>query len=64
MREPLAWRKSSYSASAANCVEVAWASPVVCIRDSKDVTKSPVHVSAQGWERFREAICADGAFYR
>lgn len=59
MHEPTVWRKSSHSSATAQCVEVAWALPVVWIRDSKDVTKPPLRISVQGWERFREAICTD-----
>ncbi len=62
MCEPYVWRKSSYSVGDASCLEVAWALPVVWVRDSKDVAKPPLRISAQGWERFREAICAGGAF--
>ena len=32
----LIWRKSSYSSSNGQCVEVASAGPVIAVRDSKD----------------------------
>jgi hypothetical protein len=32
----LTWRKSSYSSSNGQCVEVASAGPVIAVRDSKD----------------------------
>jgi Domain of unknown function (DUF397) len=32
----LTWRKSSYSSSSANCVEVATAGTSIAVRDSKD----------------------------
>ncbi|MET9893824.1 DUF397 domain-containing protein [Streptomyces sp. NPDC006465] len=59
---PYVWRKSSYSTGDGSCVEVAWELPVVWVRDSKDVAKQPLRISAQGWERFREAICIDDTF--
>ncbi|MGW7385596.1 DUF397 domain-containing protein [Streptomyces sp. NPDC054794] len=52
MRGTFVWRKSSYSTSGGTCVEVAWALPVVWVRDSKDVTKPPLHIHVQSWERF------------
>lgn len=57
------WRKSSYSNSSANCVEVAVAAgpgaagaarrPVVGVRDSKAGGNSPVlEFGAAAWTRF------------
>ncbi|WP_449348782.1 DUF397 domain-containing protein [Streptomyces shaanxiensis] len=62
MRGPLVWRKSSHSSSGATCIEVACALPVVLVRDSKDVTKSPLRIHAQGWDHFRAAICTGDLF--
>jgi hypothetical protein len=59
MHKRLIWSKSSYTSATAQCVEVAFDSSVVWIRDSKDTSIPHVHVSAQGWERFQAAICAD-----
>jgi hypothetical protein len=60
MREPFEWRKSSYSSTGANCVEIAWVFPVVWVRDNKDVTKPPLHMHVRSWEHFRRVICAAG----
>jgi hypothetical protein len=62
MRKRLTWHKSSHTSAAGQCIEVAWDSPVVWIRDSKDTTIPHVHVSAQGWEHFQTAICASDVF--
>jgi hypothetical protein len=42
------WRKSSYSAQG-NCVEVAFASSGVMVRDSKDVDGPTLHFTAAQW---------------
>jgi hypothetical protein len=51
------WRKSSYSNSSANCVEVAIAAPgtgaTVAVRDSKQHGSGPVlEFPAEVWHRF------------
>jgi hypothetical protein len=33
---PLRWRKSSWSAQEADCVEIAWPAEAVAVRDSKN----------------------------
>ncbi|MER6416669.1 DUF397 domain-containing protein [Streptomyces humidus] len=49
----LAWFKSSYSGSQGDsCVEVAVTERVVCVRDSKDVTRPPFAVGRAEWSRF------------
>lgn len=48
-----AWFKSSYSAgNGGECVEVAVASGAVHVRDSKDVTVSPLTVRTGAWRVF------------
>jgi hypothetical protein len=51
--EPLAWRKSRYSASEGNCVEVApLPSGGYAVRDSKDTEGPRLRVSPEEWRRF------------
>ncbi len=49
-----AWRKSSYSANGANCVEVCTSeSGTVSVRDSKNVPAGPeLAISDQAWSTF------------
>ena len=51
-----AWRKSSYSGSEANCVEVANATGLVKVRDTKDRQGPALTVSADAWRRFTTGI--------
>jgi hypothetical protein len=47
------WRKSSYSGTSGNCVEVATNLPgLVAIRDSKDPDGPKLVVSASEWRAF------------
>jgi hypothetical protein len=48
----IVWRKSSYSASNGNCVEVGWAEPGVAVRDSKQVTSPTLAFEASAWREF------------
>lgn len=51
----LAWRKSSRSGSSGSggaCVEVAFAGPVVAVRDSKNPVAGMVTVPAIAWHAF------------
>jgi hypothetical protein len=51
------WRKSSYSANGANCVEVARNLPgTVAVRDSKNVPGPELAVSRQAWAEFVKGI--------
>lgn len=52
----IAWRKSSYSGSEANCVEVGNAACLVQVRDTNDRTGPALTVSADAWRRFTTAI--------
>ena len=51
-----AWRKSSYSGSQANCVEVGNATGLVEVRDTQDRQGAVVTVSAEAWRRFMMGI--------
>jgi hypothetical protein len=52
------WRKSSYSANGANCVEVCTSAPgTVSVRDSKNVPAGPeLAISNQAWSTFVQGI--------
>jgi hypothetical protein len=51
------WRKSSYSNSSANCVEVATGGGKVGVRDSKQDARGPVlETTAAGWSEFLHGI--------
>jgi hypothetical protein len=52
----IAWRKSSRSAAAGHCVEVATESDVVLVRDSKDVTGPVLRFGAPQWNAFVSAV--------
>jgi hypothetical protein len=47
-----AWRKSSYSGSQANCVEVRNAVGLIKVRDAKDRQGAALTVNADAWRRF------------
>lgn len=47
------WRKASYSANAANCVEVAAAEQAIGVRDTKLSVHAPgLEFSARAWQDF------------
>jgi hypothetical protein len=46
------WRKSSYSGSGNNCVEVARDEQLTAIRDSKNPTGPMLTFTAPAWRRF------------
>jgi hypothetical protein len=43
----MTWRKSSFSGSATDCVEVAWPATGVAVRDSKNAT-GPMLLLSEG----------------
>lgn len=49
MREPVKWRKSSYSGGGQDCVEVAAVGGTVAVRDSKDPDGGRLVLSPRGW---------------
>jgi hypothetical protein len=53
------WRKSSYSNSNSNCVEVAGEPDGVAVRDSKDPGGSPLAVAPSTWRAFTRRIKGD-----
>jgi len=53
------WRKSSYSGSGSNCVEVAFGSAVVGVRDSKQPKARHLAVEATAFRSFVNHIKAN-----
>jgi hypothetical protein len=51
-----AWRKSRYSGSQANCVEVGKVADRVQVRDTKDSQGTALAVSADAWRQFTTRI--------
>jgi hypothetical protein len=51
-----AWRKSSYSGSQANCVEVGNAGCLVRVRDTKDRQGPALTIAADTWRRLMMVI--------
>jgi hypothetical protein len=48
----LTWRKSSRSAAAGHCVEIASAAPAVLMRDSKDASGPVLRFGTDDWAQF------------
>lgn len=48
----LTWRKSTYSAEAANCVEIATTPSTIRIRDSKNPAGTWLAFSSLAWREF------------
>jgi hypothetical protein len=47
------WRKSSYSGSSGNCVEIASAAHLVAVRDTKQDAHGPIlEFNAAAWREF------------
>ena len=46
------WRKSTYSLSIGNCVEVGAGQGTVAVRDSRDPHGPVIDVSPQAWTKF------------
>lgn len=52
----LVWRKSSRSGSSTNCVEVAQATDLIALRDSKDPEGGQLRVGEPQWEAFLKGL--------
>jgi len=50
------WRKSTYSLSNGNCVEIGTGRALVAIRDSKDPDGPVIDVSPQAWIDFTDHL--------
>ena len=50
------WRKSSYSNSNSNCVEVAGQLGTVAVRDTKDAHGPALAFSQRGWRAFMRRV--------
>ncbi|HEX5405497.1 MAG TPA: DUF397 domain-containing protein [Pseudonocardiaceae bacterium] len=50
------WRKSSYSGSESNCVEVAFVGDRVAARDSKNPTGPALTFTPTAWTAFLTAV--------
>ncbi|NEA43112.1 DUF397 domain-containing protein [Streptomyces sp. SID11233] len=50
------WFKSSYSNAANNCVEAAYVSGGLAIRDSKDISRAPLSYGTSQWTAFCEGV--------
>jgi len=59
----LTWRKSSRSAAAGHCVEIASAAAAVFVRDSKDASGPVLEFGVHGWAEFLAGV-RDGEFDR
>ena len=46
------WRKSSYTGSTGNCVEVAWPEEQVAVRDSKQPAGPTLNFPISAWRAF------------
>jgi hypothetical protein len=59
----LTWRKSTRSAAAGHCVEIASAAAAVFVRDSKDVTGPVLEFGPRDWADFLGGV-REGRFDR
>lgn len=50
------WRKSSFSHEASDCVEVALATEVVGVRDTKDRVAGHITVTPGAWSAFTSKV--------
>lgn len=50
------WRKSSYSDTGGNCVEVTHAGTTIAVRDSKNPGDGHLTFSSQAWTTFIDRI--------
>jgi Domain of unknown function (DUF397) len=52
----LVWRKAQRSMNNGNCIEVAWASEKILVRDSKDPDGSWLVYPSRSWHAFIETV--------
>lgn len=52
----LAWRKSSWSGTEGNCVEIALTEETAFIRDSKDRAGGTITMSAAAWSELVNSL--------
>ena len=50
------WRKSSFSGSQANCIEVGQDGAGLAVRDSKDTSGPVLTIRPRSWRRFMEQV--------
>jgi hypothetical protein len=50
------WRKSTYSNSNSNCIEIASRPGIAAVRDSKDATGPRLSVPASTWRAFTHRV--------
>ncbi|MEV0209633.1 DUF397 domain-containing protein [Streptomyces sp. NPDC050788] len=58
---PWLWRKSSYSGTNGECVEVAFLGSTVAVRDSRNPNTAVVSLSRASWRAFLGMLRAGGA---
>lgn len=46
------WRKSSYTGASGNCVEIAWPTDQVAVRDSKQPAGPTLTFPTPTWQKF------------
>jgi hypothetical protein len=56
MNVGVSWRKSSYTSSEGNCVEVAFVDPAIAVRDSKDPGGPALAFGRRAWREFAAAV--------
>lgn len=56
MKPRPSWRKSSYSNSSSNCVEVGQDGPQIAVRDTRNRRGPALAFSQQGWREFTRRI--------
>lgn len=54
--EPTAWRTSTFSSNGSNCVEVLELDAGARLRDSKDRGGTALHLDAERWGAFLDAV--------